>query len=95
MDVHDRFVDRMSQHRLEMVRGMVGNGLGYALLVTKPDNNMTYDGKALVTRPIKEPITPGRIVMAQLRGRSLSAPATAFRDHCTAFFADFNSKQAA
>ena len=37
---------------LEMVRGLVGHGLGYSLLATKPANNMTYDGRALVARPL-------------------------------------------
>ena len=75
----------------EMVRGMVGNGLGYAILITKPANNMSYDGKALVTRSLKETVTPGRIVMAQLAGKILSESASAFKEHSAAFFANFKS----
>ena len=30
----------------ETVRGMVANGLGYSLLVTRPANNQSYDGQA-------------------------------------------------
>ena len=34
----------------EMVRCMVGHGLGYTLLATKPASPMTYGGHALVSR---------------------------------------------
>ena len=37
----------------EMVRGFVGRGLGYSLLATKPASGMTYDGRALTTRPLE------------------------------------------
>ena len=50
------------------------------------NNAMSYDGKALVTRPIKEPVSPGRIVMARLAGRPVSEAAALFRTHCAAFF---------
>ena len=36
----------------EMARGMVAHGLGYSLLATKPASAMSYDGKALTTRPL-------------------------------------------
>jgi len=60
----------------ETVRGMVGNGLGYTLLVSKPANSMTYDGKAVVTRPIAERVSPGRIVIAHARARPPREPST-------------------
>ena len=64
----------------EMVRGMVGHGFGYSLLMTKPANNMTYDGAALVTRSLKEQIS-ARSVIAAYRG-SLNPSARAFLQHC-------------
>jgi flavin reductase (DIM6/NTAB) family NADH-FMN oxidoreductase RutF/DNA-binding transcriptional LysR family regulator len=36
----------------EMVRSMVGNGLGYAILGTKPASPMTYDGRAVTAGPV-------------------------------------------
>ncbi|MFT5258816.1 MAG: flavin reductase (DIM6/NTAB) family NADH-FMN oxidoreductase RutF [Saprospiraceae bacterium] len=45
----------------ETVRGMVGNGLGYSLLASKPANSMSYDGSALTTRPLIETTTNGEI----------------------------------
>ena len=73
----------------EMVRGMVGNGLGYALLVTKPANAMSYDGKALTSRPIREDVTGGKVVIAQLTGQQLRDPAQRFNDYCEQFFKAF------
>jgi len=71
---------------LEMVRGLVGHGLGYSLLATKPANNMTYDGRALVARPLASAVKNSGLVIAALRGRSLSAMAVEFADHCRSLF---------
>ena len=70
----------------ETVRGLVANGMGYSLLVTKPANAMSYDGASLVTRPIREPVTPGRIALARRAGDTLSVGAREFADHCRSFF---------
>jgi flavin reductase (DIM6/NTAB) family NADH-FMN oxidoreductase RutF/DNA-binding transcriptional LysR family regulator len=71
---------------LEMVRGLVGHGLGYGLLATKPANNMSYDGRALVARPLCNPVKSSRLVVATLAGRSPRAMAQEFIAHCRAFF---------
>ena len=71
---------------LEMVRGFVGHGLGYSLLATKPANNMTYDGRALVARPLTGAVKNSRLVLASLNGRSMSAMALEFAEHCRALF---------
>jgi flavin reductase (DIM6/NTAB) family NADH-FMN oxidoreductase RutF len=71
---------------LEMVRGFVGHGLGYSILATKPANNMTYDGRALVARPLSDPLKNNRLVLATLAGRKLSPMALKFAAHCRAFF---------
>lgn len=75
----------------EMVRGMVGNGLGYSLLVTKPANNMSYDGKALVSRPLAETTSPGRIVIAQLATAKLTPLSRTFVEYCKSFFCRFRT----
>ncbi|MEM7207806.1 MAG: flavin reductase [Pseudomonadota bacterium] len=70
----------------EMVRGMVGNGLGYSILVSKPANAMSYDGSAIVTRPIKEKVTPGKMALVH---RSDYEPTSAMRNfiqHTQDFF---------
>ena len=71
---------------LEMVRGFVGHGLGYSILATKPANNMTYDGRALLARPLSDAVKNSRLVLATLAGRNLSPMALEFAAHCRSFF---------
>ncbi len=75
----------------EMVRGMVGNGLGYTLLVSKPANSMSYDGSALVSRPIKENTMPGHIVLAHRKDGVLSELHDHFISHCSTFFSQWRN----
>ena len=70
----------------EMVRGMVGHGLGYALLATKPASGMTYDGRALVARPLISAAKESHVVLAFRRGAVLSKPAEEFAWLCRDFF---------
>lgn len=71
----------------EMVRGMVGHGLGYSLLATKPASSMTYDGKALVARPLNTSVAPSRMVLARRQGSSWSQPGEEFALCCRKHFA--------
>jgi flavin reductase (DIM6/NTAB) family NADH-FMN oxidoreductase RutF len=71
---------------LEMLRGFVGHGLGYSILATKPSNNMSYDGRALLARPLSEPVKNSRLVLASLASRNLSPMAIEFAAHCRSFF---------
>ncbi|MDH5530239.1 MAG: LysR substrate-binding domain-containing protein [Paracoccaceae bacterium] len=70
----------------EMVRGMVGHGLGYSLLATKPASSMTYDGKALITRPLVGETEPSRVVLAMRKGTKPSPTAERFMWFCRDFF---------
>jgi DNA-binding transcriptional LysR family regulator len=70
----------------EMVRGLVGHGLGFTLLATKPASAMTYDGRALVSRPLIAATEPSRVVLAYRRGARLSPPAEEFAWLCRDFF---------
>ncbi len=73
--------------RFEMVRSLVGHGLGYALLSTKPACGMTYDGRALTTRPLKGgSVEATRVVLAYRRGAKLSPAAEEFAWLCREFF---------
>jgi DNA-binding transcriptional LysR family regulator len=71
---------------MEMVRGLVAHGLGYALLATKPAASVSYDGRALVTRPLATPARSSRIVLATRRGANLSPITTAFMQLCRLHF---------
>ena len=70
----------------EMVRGMVGNGLGYSLLVSKPANAMSYDGSAVVTRPIVENVTPARMALVHKSDLEITPPMRSFIQHARDFF---------
>jgi len=85
----DRGLTPVIAHRsrsLEMVRGLVGHGLGYSILATKPATNMSYDGRALVALPLKGEVKSSRLVLATLASRSSSAMAQEFAAHCRSFF---------
>ena len=62
-----------------MVRGLVGHGLGYTILATKPASAMTYDGRALVTRPLGSSVSASPIVLAWKAGTDLSPAAEEMR----------------
>lgn len=51
---------------IELVRGMVGCGLGYSLLVTRPMSDMTYEGRPLAIRPLSSNSQISQIVLASL-----------------------------
>ncbi len=70
----------------EMVRGMVGHGMGFTLLATKPASPMTYDGRALVSRPLIADYEPSGIVAARRQGVTLSEQAGKFLSFCQEFF---------
>lgn len=72
---------------LEMVRGMVGHGLGFSILATRPASSMTYDGRSLVSRKLDADAAPSRVVLAARRDMPLSPPAEQFSWFCRDFFA--------
>lgn len=71
-----------SSPSFEVVRGMVGRGAGYSLLVTKPQGDVTYDGCKLVTRPLAGSKEPGRIGLAVVSNLRPTRLMQAFREYC-------------
>ena len=71
-----------SSPSFEVVRGMVGRGAGYSLLVTKPHGDFTYDGCELVTRPLADKTEPGRIGLARPANLRPTRLMQAFSDYC-------------
>jgi hypothetical protein len=69
-----------------MARGLVGHGLGFSLLATKPASNMTCDGRALVTVKFDCDVPPGRVVLAKKQDARLFSVAESFAAHCRDFF---------
>lgn len=76
-----------SSPSLEVVRGLVAQGLGYSILITRPDGDRSYDGGPLVAKPIAGSVEPGVIVLASLRQVRKTRLVTAFEDYCVTFFA--------
>jgi DNA-binding transcriptional LysR family regulator len=70
----------------EMVRGMVGQGLGFAILATRPAATVSYDGRLLVTRPLIAKTEPNRVMLATRKGAGLSPQAEKFIWFCRDFF---------
>ncbi|MEM9751105.1 MAG: LysR substrate-binding domain-containing protein [Pseudomonadota bacterium] len=71
----------------EMVRGMVGNGFGYAVAMTKPASAVTYDGLPLVIRRLSAPVEAGGVSLAWRKDHPLSSPAEIFKACCLDQFA--------
>ncbi|MEP9317716.1 LysR family transcriptional regulator [Pseudomonas sp. LABIM340] len=67
---------------IEMVRGMVGQGFGFALLVTRPHSDLTYDGKKVVAVDIADAVAPSGLVAAWNKHNQPTRPAQLFIDYC-------------
>lgn len=76
----------------EAVRGMVAHGLGYSLMITKPASGMSYDGAAVVALPIKEQVTPARIVLAYNGADKVSDTAKQFISYCKDYFVNYSAE---
>jgi len=77
-----------SSPSIEMVRGMVGQGFGFSLLVTHPKSNMTYDGKNLACLPLAETVEGSGLVAAWLKSNPPSKPVRLFVEYCKNHLAD-------
>jgi len=69
---------------IEMVRGMVGQGFGFSLLVTHPKSNTTYDGKTLACRSLAEQVEGSGLVAAWLKCNPPGKPVRLFIEYCQA-----------
>jgi DNA-binding transcriptional LysR family regulator len=75
-----------SSPSLEMVRGLVGRNRGYALLVTHPYYDHTYDGQTIVTRPLADETDGGDLGMARLVHLRPSRAMILFSGFCKTWF---------
>jgi DNA-binding transcriptional LysR family regulator len=67
---------------IEIVRCMVGQGLGFSILVTRPSTKMTYDGQKLVYVEIDDDMESSTLIMAYLKITKPTKPAHLFMDYC-------------
>ena len=72
---------------IEFVRGLVGRGLGYSLLVTRPPGDITYDGQELAIRPIRDNVNKTRIVLCRLKSVRPTAAVLELENFAAAYFA--------
>lgn len=78
---------------IEMVRGMVGQGFGYSLLVTRPHSDFTYEGKRVVCRDLAEEVAPSGLVCARLKQGKLTKPAELFLAFCREHLTELHQAQ--
>lgn len=71
---------------LEMVRGMVANGHGVGILVTRPSGNRSYDGKKLICREIADAVPLHRVTLAKSSRFPATKLAESFLEVATAYF---------
>ncbi|MGH8033848.1 MAG: LysR substrate-binding domain-containing protein [Lysobacterales bacterium] len=62
----------------EMQRGLVAHGHGVALSCTRPAGDHSYDGLPIICRPLREALTPQRVVLARSPAMRSSPLAQAF-----------------
>lgn len=71
-----------SSPSIEMVRCMVGQGLGFSVLVTRPCTSMTYDGEVLVQLDIQDDMPASTLIMAYLKNNEPTRATRLFMDYC-------------
>lgn len=68
----------------ETARALVGRGLGWTVLVTRPRVQMTYEGRAVVATELKYPVPdPVRVVLVWPDNSALSRRAREFIRYAT------------
>ncbi len=75
-----------SSPSLEMVRGLVGQGRGYSLLVTHPHLDFTYDGQKIATLPLADDIPRAELGIARHAQIRPTRAMQLFLDFCTDWF---------
>lgn len=75
-----------SSPSLEVVRGLVAQGLGYSVLITRPHGDHAYDGKTVAICEIADATERGIIVLASLKQMRKTRLAAAFEDYCVRHF---------
>lgn len=59
---------------IEMVRSLVANGLGVALLTTRPAKDWSYDGQRLACRALRGTLAPQSVVLAAPADQAMHNP---------------------
>lgn len=78
----------MRPSSIELVRSLVGQGLGYAILVTRPAGDVSYDGSNLVACPLAGQPSPISIALVRRTSGTETQSTRAFSDYCVRHFAE-------
>ncbi|SRR5579885_70133 len=78
---------RFSSTNFEMVRTLVGNGLGYSILNLMPNSPSTYDGTRVQYVPISEDVRDLEVGCLSVGRVAQRRVAKAFIEHARAYFA--------
>ncbi len=73
---------------IELVRALVGHGLGYAILLHHPPGNLTYEGLPLTVREIRGLASGSDVVLARSGAIRVSERDEALRGFCLASLRD-------
>lgn len=87
---HPDFVHKAGNY--EMVRSMVGIGLGIALLRSRAPTEDTHSGGKVVCKPLREDLRKSQLVVAYQEHRIKRATINAFVEQCEAYFGTKNSQ---
>ncbi|EWY35997.1 hypothetical protein N825_22375 [Skermanella stibiiresistens SB22] len=76
---------------LETLRGMVANGHGVSILVTRPHGDHAYDGRRLIRRPLADAVPPQRAILGSPIRTAPTRLAHAFATVAQEFFAKLDT----
>lgn len=71
----------------ETARSLVGRGFGYAFMVQRPADSMTYDGGSVARLEIDDDIPAARLMLLVSARARLNDRTRAFIEHCETHFA--------
>lgn len=72
----------------ELVRGLVSQGLGYSVLITRPLSDVTYDGLTVHPRPLSDNIPVLDMCTIRTPSSRMTRRCRAFQDVCVQLFTD-------
>jgi DNA-binding transcriptional LysR family regulator len=73
---------RFSTGSYELVRSLVARNLGFALLISRPYGDVSYEGRPLEAIPLSGEVLPVDLCLAWPRGVRRTRRARAFAEHC-------------
>ena len=76
------FFDLERVRDIELMRGMVANGFGYALANIRYRAKTAPDGKAVKSIPLESSLRPMKLGLVTRKGEHRPRVVRAFEDHC-------------